>query len=122
MLLASTQPMWPEQRLIGFLQGNVAVAIPLLLLILKLAVLRAAGNADELFRRLVSLPLELIFISNGIIVAGLARRIPFASHYASDSQADFAGAIILIVLAALAAVIYRVDRYVHVVPLFFKSS
>jgi hypothetical protein len=115
MLLANTQTIWPEQRLIGVLQGNVAVAIPLLLLILKLAILRTVGDPDEFFRRLVSIPLELIFISDGIIVAGLARRIPFASHYASDTQADFSGAMILIVLAGLAAVIYRADRYVHVV-------
>ena len=122
MLIASTQPIWTEQRLIGILQGNVAVAIPLLLLTLKLAVLRVAGNADELFRRLVSIPLELVFISNGIVVAGLARRIPFASHYSSDTQADFAGAIILIGLAGVAAVVYRVDRYVHVVLQKFSTA
>ena len=76
MLIAVSQPVWPEQRLINLLQGNVALAVPLVLLIIKLVVLRVAGDANELFRRLVSVPLDLVFISVGMILFALQKKHP----------------------------------------------
>jgi hypothetical protein len=114
MLVASVQPHWLEETLIALLQANVALAIPIVLLILKLVVLRVAGDADELFRSLIALPLEVVFIAIGLVIAGLGRTIPFAAHYRSGTDADLAGTIIIIALAAILAVLNRINRYLHV--------
>jgi hypothetical protein len=111
-----------EERLIAVLRANSFLAIPLLLLFVKLFVIRISGDVDELFRRLVALPVELLFISMGITIAGLARNNPFASHYKSDTQADLAGAIILFALSVVAALVYRVTRRIHVLHQKFYAA
>ena len=53
-----------------------------------------------------------MFISVGIIVAGLARKLPFASQYLSDTQVDLAGASPYFCM--MATILYRLNRFVHV--------
>jgi hypothetical protein len=105
----TVQPIWFEDTIAAVLRSNVAVTIPLLILLIKLMVLRVSGEAQELFRSIVAIPLEIILIAIGTVVAGLSRTIPFESRYRSDVKVDLAGAILILVLALVLAVLNKVN-------------
>lgn len=94
------------------LRSNVAVAIPILVVLFKLFALRLAWEAEELFKSIVAIPLELILIGVGIVVAGLARTIPFEMRYHSDTRVDLAGAVLLVVLAMVFGILYKINQHI----------
>ncbi len=100
-----------EQFLIRFLQSHVNIVIPLAITALRLIVLRLAGDMKEMFKTLFSVPMDLVFISISLVLAGLARTIPgFASRFRSPSDADLAGTVLVLALIGLAVLFSYVDR------------
>ena len=102
----SLSSIWFEDALISLLRSNVAVAIPLFILLLKLVVLRISGDLEELFRSLVAIPL----ISIGLIFAGLGRTIPFETRLGSDRSIDLHGTVLVLIISGCLALLYRVNK------------
>lgn len=104
-----------EHVLMMFYIHNIVIALPLTLLVIKIAVrfvIREA--AKDIFRSLLTVPLDFVYIAMGLLLAGIARRIPtFATHYKTDKEADFAGAFLLLGLFIVACLITSIDRFVR---------
>lgn len=99
----------------GFYSHNLVVALPLTILIIKLAVRFVTREAPkDIFKSILVLPLDLIYVAFGLLLAGLARRIPaFAAHYTSDKEADFAGIVFCLILFVAACLVTWTDRGVR---------
>jgi hypothetical protein len=104
-----------ELWLISLLDKYLIVAIPFTVLALRLLVRWLAREEPrEIFRSIVMLPIDLMFISMSLVLTGLARLQPkFALTYGSDRNADLAGAILLLVLVIIASVLTYVGRGVR---------
>ena len=112
MPFAGVQPIWLEDLVISLLSANVALAIPIFILVLKLVVLRISGDLDELFRSLAAVPLELLLIAIGLVFTGLSRTVPFESRYHSDRLVDFSGLVVVVMLSICLAAFYRLNKSV----------
>ena len=90
-----------EQIIMGLYVHNVVVALPLTILIIKLLVRFVTREpAKDVFRSILDLPLDLVYVALGLLLAGMARRIPtFVSHYQNDKEADFAGIVLCLVVS-----------------------
>ncbi len=106
-----------EKVAVEILRRNLVVAIPFTILGLRLLVRWVAREEPkEVFRSLLTLPLDLMFIAMTLVLAGLGRLAPkFAAHYDSDRDADLAGALLLISLVFLAALLTYFGRALRVV-------
>ena len=106
-----------EKSLIAILREYLIVAIPFTILALRLLVRWVAREEPkEIFRGVLTLPLDLMFISMSLVLMGLARLAPkFAARYNSDRDADLSGAILLIILVFLASVLTYMGRGTRVV-------
>jgi hypothetical protein len=104
-----------ELRLIELLDKYLIVAIPFTVLALRLLVRWLAREEPrEVFRSIVTLPIDLMFISMSLVLTGLARLQPkFALNYGSDRNADLAGAILLIGLVTIASLLTYIGRGVR---------
>jgi hypothetical protein len=104
-----------ETIVVQFYVRNITLALPLTLLLLKLGVrFVTREKAKDVFRSILVLPLDLIYIAIGLLLAGMARRIPtFAAHYRNDKEADFSGAVLFIVLLFAACIVTWIDRGVR---------
>lgn len=112
--------MYLEKVLIAFLQRHVNVVIPISIMALRLIVLRLAGDLKEMFRTLFSVPMDLMFISISFVLAALARVLPaFVNRFASPTEADLAGTILVLVLIGLAVAFSYIDRLNRVVSQSF---
>ena len=89
--------------------------MPLLVLVFKFAVRwTTREQLKDVFRSLLTLPLDFIFIAVGLMLAALARRLPqFAARYSSDREADLHGAILMVALFLVAIVVTVSDRGVR---------
>jgi hypothetical protein len=104
-----------EHVLMMFYIHNIVIALPLTLLVIKIAVRFVIREpAKDIFRSLLTLPLDFVYVAMGLMLAGIARRIPaFATHYKTDKEADFAGAFFLLGLFVVACFITSIDRFVR---------
>jgi hypothetical protein len=105
-----------ELWLIARLDEYLIVAIPFTVLALRLLVRWIAREQPrEVFRSIVTLPIDLMFISMSLVLTGLARLQPkFALNYGSDRNADLAGAILLVILVFLASLLTYLGRGVRI--------
>ena len=80
----------------GLYARNIVVALPLTILAIKLIVRFVTREPTrDVFRSVLVLPLDLIYVAFGLMLAAMARRIPnFALHYSNDKEADYAGIIL----------------------------
>jgi hypothetical protein len=101
-----------EHFVINLYKHNLALALPLTILGIKMVVRTVAREpAKDIFRSILTMPLDFVYIAIGLLLTGIARRLPnFAAHYQSDKEADFAGAILLLGLIFGAVVITWLDR------------
>lgn len=112
-----------ETLVLSFLRSHVNIVIPLAIMALRLVVLRLAGDMKEMFRTLFSVPMDLVFISISLVLAGLARTIPgFANRYQSPSEADLAGTVLLLALIVIAVFFSYIDRFNRVVAESFHVA
>ncbi len=104
-----------EYAIMRFYIVHIVVALPITILAIKLLVrFFTRERARDIFRSLPVLPLDLIYIGFGLLIAGIARRIPaFATHYRSDKDADFAGLILSLVLFFSACLVTLIDRAIR---------
>jgi hypothetical protein len=104
-----------EHAIVAFYIHNVVVALPLTILIVKLVVRFVTREAaKDIFRSVLVVPLDLIYVAFGLLLAGMARRIPaFVSHYHSDKEADFAGVVLCLGLFVAACFVTWMDRGVR---------
>jgi hypothetical protein len=69
------------------------------------------------------LPLDLIYVAFGLLLAGIARRIPaFAAHYHNDKETDFAGVAFCIMLFVCACLLTWIDRLIRLLWQKFYSA
>ncbi len=101
-----------ERIVVNLYSHNLAVALPLSILAIKITVrIISREPAKDIFRSILVLPLDLVYVAIGLLLAGIARRIPgFAAHYQSDNEADFGGAVLLLGLVLGAILITWLDR------------
>jgi hypothetical protein len=104
-----------EHAIMAFYIHNVVVALPLTILIVKLVVRFVTREAaKDIFRSVLVVPLDLIYVAFGLLLAGMARRIPaFVSHYQNDKEADFAGMVLCVGLFVAACFVTSMDRGVR---------
>ena len=101
-----------ERVIMDFYRHQLTVALPLTIIAVKLIVRVVTREPrKDIFRSILVLPLDLNYIAIGLLLAGIARRIPaFAAHYTSETDADFGGAILFVVLFCIAAFLTWLDR------------
>jgi len=104
-----------ERVIMGLYAHNLIVALPLTILFIKLFVrFVTREQAKDIFRSVLLLPLDFIYIAFGLLLAAMARRIPgFAMHYSSDKEADYAGVILCCGLFAAACLVTWMHRGVR---------
>jgi hypothetical protein len=110
--IPSLSPIWFEGPLVQFLRANIAVVIPVFILFLKIVVLRISGDVNELIHSIVITPMEVMLIALGFVFAGLSRTVPFETQLHGDTEKDLAGTVLIFVISALLAVMYRANRKV----------
>jgi len=104
-----------EHAIMLFYIRNLVIALPLTLLFFKVFVRFVTREpARDIFRSLLTLPLDFTYIAIGLTLAGIARKIPtFVAHYGTDKEADFGGALLLFGLFVVACFISWIDRFVR---------
>ncbi len=105
-----------EQVVMQFYADTIVVALPLTILAIKVIVrFFTREPAKDIFRSLLVLPLDLIYVAFGILLAGMAGRIPaFTSHYGSPKTAIEAGFVLRGTLFFAACFVTWTDRAVRV--------
>lgn len=113
-----------ETKIVTFIQNHAVVAIQFLILFCKMLVRWVSRESPkDVFKSLLTLPLDFIYIGLGLVFAGLARKLPsLAARYGSDTQADFNLAVIALLLLAGAVAVTAMDRYVRVLWQKFYSA
>ena len=101
-----------ERIVVDFYRHNLLLALPLTILAIKLIVRwLSREKTAEIFKGVLAMPLDFMYIAMSLVLAGLARRIPsFIAHYRSDTDADFNGAVLLILFILVAVLISIMDR------------
>ena len=104
-----------EQIVAHWYHRHLSIALPLTLLVIKLFVrFVSREKPKDLYKSLLVLPLDFVYISTGLMLAALARSLPaFAGKFASPSDADLQGAILLLALILLAIFLTLCDRLVR---------
>lgn len=104
-----------ERVIIQFYAHNLVVALPLTILTIKIVVrFFTREPAKDIFRSVLVLPLDLIYVAFGLLLAGMAGRIPtFTSHYGGIKEADLAGIVLCLGLFAVACCVTWMDRAVR---------
>lgn len=94
---------------------NLTFAIPFTILLIKFLVRWVSREKiKDVFKSLLIVPLDFIYIAIGLVLAGLAKRVPeFIAHYRSEADAYFNVAVLLFLLIFLAVVITWMDRGVR---------
>lgn len=101
-----------ERIVMEFYSQNMVIALPLTILLIKIMVRFVTREAPkDIFRSLLTLPLDLVYVAFGLLLAGMAGRIPtFVSHYGNPKSAIEAGFIISFCLFWVACLITWTDR------------
>jgi len=69
-----------ERVIVHVYAHNIVVALPVTILVIKLLVRFATREAaKDIFKSVLVVPLDLIYIAFGILLAGVAGRIPTSS-------------------------------------------
>lgn len=97
------------------IQHNIVLVLPLLVLAFKFAIRwTTREQLKDVFKSLLTVPLDLVYIAVGLMFAALARRLPhFIAIYPTDKEADLQGAILIGALFLVAVVITLSDRGVR---------
>jgi hypothetical protein len=105
-----------EQIVMQFYAQNMVIALPLTILLIKIVVRFVAREAPkDIFRSLLVLPLDLIYVAFGLLLAGMTGRIPtFVSHYGNPKSAIEAGFIIGIFLFVVACFVTWIESGIRV--------
>ena len=105
-----------EQIVMQFYAQNMVIALPLTILLIKIVVRFVAREAaKDIFRSLLVLPLDLIYVAFGLLLAGMTGRVPmFVSHYGNPKSAIEAGFIIGVCLFVVACLVTWIDRGIRV--------
>jgi len=113
-----------DKTVIAWLRGNLFLVIPFTILGLRLIIRWVTREeAKEIFRSLLSLPQDLMFISMGLLLSALARIAPgFARRYASDREADLAGACWLLALIVVTILLVYLGRVLTILWQKFYSA
>jgi hypothetical protein len=113
-----------ERVIVSLYSHNLPIALPLTILAIKLIVrFVTRESAKDIFRSILVLPLDLIYVALGLLLAGMTRRIPaFASHYQSEKEADFAGVVLCLGLFVSACLLTWMDRGVRLLWQKFYSA
>src|SRR5436190_13288680 len=113
-----------ERVVMGLYAHHIIVALPLTILVIKLFVRSFTREAaKDLFRSVLVLPLDLVYVAFGILLAAMAGRIPsFAAQYHSEKDADYAGIVLCVGLVAAACLITWMDRAVRLLWQKFFSA
>jgi len=113
-----------ERVVMSLYAHNLIVALPLTILFIKLLVrFFTREPSKDLFRSVLTLPLDLVYIAFGILLSAMAGRIPsFAARYSNEKEATFAGIILCLELFAAACVITWLDRSVRLLWQKFFSA
>jgi hypothetical protein len=112
-----------EQAIIKFLSDWIVLVLPISVALIRLGLFRFAGEAEEVYRNLFSVPQDLVFIAVSFILAGLSRTIPaFAAHYKNDRDADLMGALHIFGLLGIAWLLCKSNKYVIVLQRNFRVS
>jgi hypothetical protein len=111
----ATQSAGFEHAVMALYIHNVVVALPLTILLVKLLVRFVTREAaKDIFRSVLVVPLDLIYVAFGLLLAGMARRLPaFVAHYHSDKETDFAGIVLCLILFVSACFVTWIDRLVR---------
>jgi hypothetical protein len=101
-----------ERIVTQFYAQNMVIALPLTLLLIKIIVRFVTREArKDIFRSLLTLPLDLVYVAFGLLLAGMTGRIPaFISHYDTPKSAIAGGFIICFCLFWVACLITWIDR------------
>lgn len=104
-----------ERVIIQFYAHNLVIALPLTILTIKIVVrFFTREPAKDIFRSILVLPLDLVYVAFGLLLAGMAGRIPtFTSHYGGIKEADLAGIVLCLGLFAVACCVTWMDRGVR---------
>ncbi len=102
-----------ESAIIAAYRHQLVIALPLTILAIKILVrVIAREPKKDVFRSLLVLPLDFVYIAMGIFLAAAARRdSALVSRYGSDANLDMAVVIQMISLMASATVITVFDRW-----------
>jgi hypothetical protein len=111
---AGKKQMGFEHAVISFLNRWVVVVLPISILLLRLLFFRLAGNFEEMHRNLFALPQDLVFVAISFILAGVSRSIPgYAKHYVSDTAADLAALLQIVIMVGFAWFLSKTDKMVN---------
>ena len=104
-----------EQVVIALYAHNLVIALPLTILLIKIVVRFVTREpAKDIFRSVLVLPLDLLYIALGLLLTAIARRSPaFLGHYQSEREADFAGMVLCLGLFIAACMVTWLDRSVR---------
>jgi hypothetical protein len=113
-----------ENAVITAYRLHLVVALPLTILAIKVLVRVVAREPKkEVFRSVLVLPLDFVYIAMGILLAAAARRdAALMKHYESDASADMAVVLQMISLMISATVITIFDRWVRVLYQKFYAA
>lgn len=106
------RPFEVDKLLIGFLRGNLIILLPLTVLLIQLIVRwMAREEPKEVFRSVLTVPLDIVYIAISFVLSGLARLMPrFSQRYASDRDTDLAGAVLVVALTGVAVLLTLLGR------------
>jgi hypothetical protein len=105
-----------EQVVIASYRRHLIVVLPLTILAFKLIVRVVAREPKkDVFRSLLVLPLDFIYIAMAVLLAAAARRDPnLIAHYGSDLDTDMAVVIQTVLLVTVAIIITVCDRWARI--------
>lgn len=105
-----------EQVVIASYRRHLIVTLPLTILAFKLIVRVVAREPKkDVFRSVLVLPLDFIYIAMAVLLAAAARRDPvLIAHYGSDLDTDMAVVLQMVWLITVAIVITIFDRWVRI--------
>ncbi len=97
------------------------IAVPFTILLVKFIVRWCSREAiKDVFKSLLTVPLDFVYIALGLVLAGLAHRLPeFVSRFGSDRDADFNALVLALLLIVAAVLITWLDRGVR---LFWQKA
>ena len=115
--------MRTELAIIKFLGDWIVIVLPVSVALIRILLFKFAGEFDEVYRNLFSVPQDLIFIAVSFILAGVSRTIPaFAARYGSPQQADLMGTLHIVVLLAIAWGLCKSNKLVMSLQQNFRVS
>lgn len=112
----AAQPAGYERVIMGLYAHNIIIALPLTILAIKIIVrFFTREPAKDIFRSILLLPLDLVYIAFGLIIAAMARRLPtFLAHYPNERESVYGGLLLCGGLFFAACLITWMDRGVRV--------